>query len=164
MASPVLVAPVPAEVLASTLACPRLLQEVAFGTRQRSIDLPAGTRAFLYVSPDGSPFRSLLRPGFVTWTGWLGNVVPAVAQGTRRGMHPDPAVRPAFAESYDYRDAALFWHLRGLAPLPAPIPFDQFRDVDGAKLFGGFAPQWLSRGVLRDNADLRDSVRQLHAA
>jgi hypothetical protein len=57
-------------------------------------------------------------------------------------------VRPAFAEEYDYRDAAVFWHVCGLRELREPIPFARFRDLDGAKLFGGFAPQWISRGVL----------------
>ena len=161
--SAVLVAPVPAEVLAPAISQPRLRDDVAFGTRQRDIGLAPGTRVFIYAAPDGSTFRSLLRPGFVTWTGKLGAIVPAVAQGVRRGMHPDQKRRPPFAESYDYRDAALFWHVQGLRPLDEPISFERFRDFDGAKLFGGYAPQWISRAVLRDD-DVAAEPRLLRAA
>lgn len=144
----VLVAPVAAEILASALACPQLRDEVAFGTRQRDLDVEPGTPVYIYAAPDSSGFKSLLKPGFVTWTGTLGALVPAVAGGARHGMHPDPSVRPPFAELYDYKDAAVFWHVRNLRALDEPIAFDRFRDFDGAKLFGGFAPQWVSRGVL----------------
>lgn len=155
----VLVAPVAVEVLASTLACPLLLAEVAFGTRQRDLDVAPGTPVYIYAAPDGSVFKSLLKPGFVTWTGTLGKLVPAVASGPRRGMHPDGSMRPPFAEAYDYHDAAMFWHVEGLRPLAEPIPFARFRDVDGAKLFGGFAPQWVSCGVL---VNQRGKARPLH--
>ncbi len=161
--SAVLVAPVPAEVLASAISQPRLCEEVAFGTGQRDLLVTPGTRIFIYAAPDGSTFRSLLKPGFVTWTGVLGAITPAVAHGPRRGMHPNPKVRPPFAESYDYRDAAVFWHVLDLAPLDEPIPFSSFRDFDGAKLFGGYAPQWVSRGVLTQTP-ARETVQLLRAA
>ena len=147
--SAVLVAPVPAEVLASAIAHPHLRTEVAFGTRQRDLAVAMGASIYIYAAPDGSSCRSLLRPGFVTWTGTLGGMTPAVSLGVRRGMHPDTTVRPPFAESYDYRDAAMFWHVLGLRPLDAPIPFDRFRGADGAKLFGSYAPQWIASGFLR---------------
>lgn len=151
--APVLVAPIAAEVLASALMRPRLQEEVAFGTRQRDLgDLAPGTPVFIYVAPDYSRCSSLLRPGFVTWTGTLGKIVPAAMQGARRGMHPDPTVRPPFAETYDYKDAAVFFHVLGLAPLADALPFDRLRDADGAKLFGGFAPSWIARAVLADEA------------
>ena len=147
--SAVLIAPVPAEVLASAIAHPRLRAEVAFGTRQRDVTVETGMAIYIYATPDGSPYRSLFQPGCVAWTGTLGHMTPAVAQGVRRGMHPDASMRPPFAESYDYRDAAMFWHVLGLRPLEAPITLDRFRDVDGAKLFGKCAPQWIASGYLR---------------
>ena len=146
--SAVLIAPVPAEVLVSAIAHPRLRTEVAFGTRQRDMTVATGVAIYIYAAPDGSPYRSLFRPNCIAWTGTLGRMTPAVAQGVRRGMHPDASVRPPFAESYDYRDAAMFWHVLGLRPLDAPIPFDRFRDVDGAKLFGNGAPRWIASGFL----------------
>ena len=161
--SVVLVAPVPAEVLASAISQPRLREEVAFGTRQRDLAVVPGARVFIYAAPDGSSFRSLLRPGFVTWSGVLGAITPAIAQGPRRGMHPNSEMRPPFAETYDYRDAAAFWHVLGLAPLNEAIPFACFRDFDGAKLFGGYAPQWISRGVLTE-ASLHEKPRMRRAA
>lgn len=147
----VLVAPIAAEVLASTLMCPRLHEEVAFGTRQRDLaEVAPGTTVFIYVAPDHSRCNSLLQPGFVTWIGTLGRLVPAVAQGPRRGMHPDPAMRPPFAELYDYKDATVFFHVLGLKPVVEAIPFNRFRDGDGATLFGRSAPSWIARGVLTE--------------
>ena len=94
MSSTILVAPVAAEALACTQARPKLLEELAFGTRQRDIDVPSDTPVFLYVTPDHSRHHALLKPGFVTWTGRFGGIVPALAQGARRGKHPDGAMRP----------------------------------------------------------------------
>ena len=148
MSKTVLVAPLAAEILASALTHERFARDVAFGTRQRDLDLPPGTPVFIYAAPDYSAHHALLRPGHVTWTGTLGALVPAVATGARLGMHPDARVRPPFAETYDYKDAAMFWHVHGLQPLAQPIPFERFRDSDGAALFGGFAPAWISAGLL----------------
>ena len=103
---------------------------------------------YIYAAPDFSCCHTLLKPGFVTWVGTLGHITPAVTTGVRRGMHSDPAVRPPFAEIYDYKDASVFLHVLGLRQLTEAIPFDRFRDADGAKLFGRFAPSWIARGRL----------------
>jgi hypothetical protein len=63
-------------------------------------------------------------------------------------MHPEPHVRPPFAEAYDYKDATFFWHVAGLAPLDASIAFADFRDEAGLRLLDGLPPQGLVRAHL----------------
>ncbi len=150
MSHPVLLAPVPAETLASALAVPRLRQEVAFGTRQRGLPLATGALVFIHVSLGHAGSHGLHQPGHVTWRGRLGRLTPAAAVGSRRGMHPDGRMRPPFADAYDYKDARIFWHVLGLEPLAEPIPFDCFRDAGGARLFGGLAAQWITVAWLRE--------------
>jgi hypothetical protein len=144
----VLLAPVAAEIIASAIARPRLLEEVAFAARRKIADLWTGMPVYIYAAPDFSPFHPLLRHGVATWAGTLVKIVPAVSTGPRRAMHPDPSMRPPFAEAYDYRDARSFWHVAGLAPLTEPIPLVRFRDENGFPIFDGLPPQCMSRATL----------------
>lgn len=152
MSAPVLLAPVSADIIASAFAVPRLRREVAFGTRQGDLALAPGAPVFIYAAQGHAKRHPLHRAGLVTWRGTLGRVVPAVSHGSRRGMHPDPAMRPPFAEATEYKDAALFWHVLDLEPLDEPIAIARFRDASGAKLFNGPAPLWIAPAWLKREA------------
>jgi hypothetical protein len=137
--STVFLASVPAEILASAKSVPALGDRVAFGSNKQGLDaIPIGIEVFIYAS---QPPHLLFKPGFVTWGGKLGAVVPAVEKGLRSGKHPDPTIRPPAAES-DETPALRFWEVLGLKPLAHPIPLSRFKNMSGGKAFGGGAPEW----------------------
>ncbi len=141
MKKSVLLAPVPATILASAQKVPRLAQRVAFGTNKQGLDqIPIGIDVFIYAS---QPPHPLCKAGYVTWGGKLGSIVPAVESGRRSGKHPDPSVRPPSAESDD-GPSIHFWEVHGLDLLPEPIPLARFENASGGKAFAGGAPEWPS--------------------
>jgi hypothetical protein len=137
--STVFLAPVPAEILESAKKVPALADRVAFGSNKQDLSaIPIGIEVFIYAS---QPPHPLCKPGFVTWGGKLGAIVPAVEKGPRSGKHPDPKVRPPFAESDD-TPVICFWEVLGLQPLTHPIPLSRFKNMKGGKALGGQAPEW----------------------
>jgi hypothetical protein len=142
----VMLAPVPAIHMASTIANPHLMRRVAFGTCNESVkDFTIGLDVFIYVTPsrDADPSRSLVRPGFVTWQGTLGAIVPAERSGRRNGKHPDPNVRPPSAEDTDTA-FLMFWEVLNLHKLEgqAAIPLNGFSRPDGSSFSNGHPPGW----------------------
>ncbi len=107
--------------------------------------MPIGIDAYVYAS---QPPHRLCKPGFVTWGGKLGAIVPAVETGRRSGKHPNPAVRPPYAESDD-TPSTHFWEVLGLHKLDKPIPLSRFENINGGKAFGGGAPEWPTLAVLK---------------
>jgi hypothetical protein len=141
----VFLAPVPASILESAQRVPDLAKLVAFGSNKPDLkSFPMGLGVYIYVS---QPPHRLCKPGYITWGGKLGAIVPAVEKGRRSGKHPNPAVRPPFAESDD-TPATLFWEVLGLHLLDKPIPFSLFENVHGGKPFSGGAPEWPTLAVL----------------
>ena len=135
----VFLAPVPATILASARSIPSLANRVAFGSNKPDLNaMRTGVEVFIYAS---QPPHPLCKPGFATWGGKLGAIVPAVEKGARSGKHPDPKVRPPFAESDD-TPAMCFWEVLGLHSLAHPIPLSRFKNMKGGKAFGGGAPEW----------------------
>jgi hypothetical protein len=132
MKSSVFLAPVPASILASAQGMPNLAQRVAFGSNKPGLDqIPIGVDVFIYAS---QPPHPLCKAGYVTWGGKLASVLPAVKSGRRSGKHPDPNVRPPFAESDD-TPVSHFWEVLGLHLLPEPIPMTRFKNASGGKVF-----------------------------
>ena len=142
----VFLAPVPASILESAQTVPSLVKLVAFGSNKPGLELfPIGLDVYIYAS---QPPHRLCRPGYVTWGGKLGAILPGVEKGRRSGKHPNPSVRPPDAELHD-TPATLFWEVLGLHLLDKPISFSRFENVNGGKLFGGGAPEWPTLAVLK---------------
>jgi hypothetical protein len=139
----VLLAPVPAIHLASTLELPNLSERVAFGSSKGGIEkLPIGIDVFIYATDQR---HALFRKGVASWTGILGSIVPAVQRGPRSGKHPDRTVRPASAEETD-GPFMNFWEVFGLRQLPSNgyVPLTAFRKPgrQRVKAFPGDVPEW----------------------
>ena len=143
----VFLAPVPACILESAQRVPDLAKLVAFGSNKPGLEsFPIGLDVYIYAS---QPPHRLCRPGYVTWGGKkLSAIVPAVEKGRRSGKHPNPAVRPPYAESDD-TPSTLFWEVAGLHLLDKPIPFSRFENENDGKPFGGGAPEWPTLAVLK---------------
>ncbi len=151
----VFLAPVPAEIIDSACKVPSLSELVAFGSNKACLDaIPIGLEVYIYASQSNeSPYlkkppHPLWRAGVVTWGGTLSNIVRAVEHGRRSGKHPNPAVRPPFAEEGDTA-VTHFWEVKNLHRLNRPIPFSRFENANGSKAFGGSAPQWPTVAFLR---------------
>lgn len=142
MLTTVLLAPVPCIHLHSAAGVPALRERVAFGSSQAGVPtLSIGLPVFIVASDPQSAttpaVRALLCPGWATWGGHLGAVVPAVKTGPRSGQHPEPHVRPPSAEVGD--SAFLyFWEVTGLHLLPTPRRISEFKV---AAPFGDW-PRW----------------------
>lgn len=144
MPLPVFLAPVPCVHLDSARSIVHLSRRVAFGSSKSGLsNIPAGLAVFIFAS---KPPHVLYRSGAYTWTGTLGDIVPAVEKGSRSGKHPDKSVRPPSAEAEDTAFTH-FWEVLGLTRLSSPRPFSDF--VDCAP-FEGRAPEWPVIGQLRD--------------
>lgn len=141
MLTTVLLAPVPCIHLHSAAGVPELGERVAFGSSHTGVpSLPIGLPVFIVASDPQSASaeaRRLHRPGWASWGGRLGAVVPAVAKGARSGQHPEPHVRPHSAKMGD--SAFLyFWEVTGLHLLPTPRRIGDFK---AATPFGD-SPRW----------------------
>ena len=141
MAMKVFVAPVPADIFASALEIPALLERVAFGSNKEGLDATngEGLPVFIYVSSD-KPHPLYAGPK-CSWGGTLGVIEMAEQSGWRRGKHKDSSVRPVYAESDD-RPAMYFWEVLGLHKLPTALPFGRFKTVKGGSPFVGGVPRW----------------------
>jgi len=143
----VIVAPVPAEIIASASGVPELYERVAFGSNKEGLDtFPIGADVYVYASKSDEN-RNAIKPhplwqqGVVTWGGTLSAIVRAVERGRRSGKHPKPAVRPPFAEEGD-TPVTHFWEVKNLHCLERPIPFSKFKDTKGKPAFKDSWPQW----------------------
>ena len=146
--TPVFYAPVPAVILASAQKLD-LAKPVAFGSEKVDLNGPPGIGVYIYASKrDTDPPHALHKPGLVTWFGKLRDIVPAIKGGRRDGKHPDPAIRPPYAEDTDTA-SIWFWEVSGLVQLENPIRFDRFEHESGGKAFGGNCPQYPILAVLK---------------
>jgi hypothetical protein len=137
MIKQVLLAPVPLVHLESATMVPSLMQRVAFGSSRLGFNFPMGISVFIYASP--SP-HALLHRKEASWTGVLGDIVPANETGRRSGKHPDPSVRPPSTEATDGSgDTAFlfFWEILNLHRLEPPRPLRDFKSA-----FHGEVPKW----------------------
>jgi hypothetical protein len=145
----VILAPISAEIIDSTLKIPELHKLVAFGSNKEGIDtFPIGADVYIYASKSDEspnapkqPPHPLWQAGVVAWGGTLSAIVPAVQHGRRSGKHPNPALRPPFAEEGD-TPVTHFWHVQNLHRLERPIPFSRFKYPGGGTAFGGSQPRW----------------------
>ena len=147
MIQTVILAPVPCLHLHSASEVPSLGERVAFGSNQQAVpNLPIGAQVFIYASDPQTATKEALRlhkPGYATWTGYLGTVVNAVKGGRRDGKHPDSSVRPPTAEATDTH-FMYFWEVLGLRPLRPPRPLADFTGT----LAKGGVPKWPARADL----------------
>lgn len=145
MPKSVLLAPVPCKHLESAMTIPALSMRVAFGSSKGGLSRLAtpGIQVFIFASQGPHAFY---RNGVYTWTGMLGDIVPAVEKGRRSGKHPDSSVRPPTAEAGDSAFTH-FWEVSNLSRLEAPRPFFDFFDCSP---FEGRAPEWPILGQLKD--------------